>query len=131
MTIGAGRARVIRQLVTEGLLLAAAGGVLGLLLAKLIAAALLPALTGSASILEDAGLYWRAGLFTVGAAVGCTLLFGVPAIRATDVRLASGLQEASRSNTTARHRNPLAGTLVVVQVALSMLLVTAAALRAE
>ena len=129
VAIGAGRARVIRQLMIEGLLLAAGGGVLGLLLAKVIAAALLPALTGSASMLDDAGLYWRVGLFTVGAAVGCTLLFGViPAIRATDVRLASSLQEASRSNTTSRHRNALAGTLVIVQVALSMLLVTAAAL---
>jgi predicted permease len=129
VAIGARRARVIRQLTTEGLLLAAGGGVLGLLLAKLIAAALLPALTGSASILDDAGLYWRVGLFTVGAALGCTLLFGViPAIRVTDARLASGLQEASRSNTTSWHRNALAGTLVIVQVALSMLLVTAAAL---
>ena len=129
VAIGAGRARVIRQLMIEGLLLAAGGGVLGLLLAKVIAAALLPALTGSASMLDDAGLYWRVGLFTVGAAVGCTLLFGViPAIRATDVRLVSSLQEASRSNTTSRHRNALAGTLVIVQVALSMLLVTAAAL---
>ena len=99
VAIGAGRTRVIRQLVTEGLLLAAGGGVLGLLLARFIAAALLPALTGSASILDDGELYWRVGLFTTGAAIGCTLLFGVlPAIRATDVRLASGLQEASRSN---------------------------------
>ena len=129
VAIGAGRARVVRQLLTEGLILAAGGGVLGLLLAKIIATALLPALTGSASILDDAGMYWRVGLFTAAAALGCTVLFGVvPAIRATDVRLASGLQEASRSSTGARHRNPLAGTLVVIQVALSMLLVTAAAL---
>ena len=129
VAIGAGRARVVRQLVTEGLLLAAGGGVLGFLLAKMIATALLPALTGSASILDDAGMYWRVCLFTAAAALGCTVLFGVvPAIRATDVRLAAGLQEASRANTGARHRNPLAGTLVVIQVALSMLLVTAAAL---
>jgi hypothetical protein len=129
VAIGAGRVRVVRQLVTEGLLLAVGGGVLGLLLAKFVATALLPALTGSASILDDASLYWRVWLFTVTAAMGCTLLFGVvPALRATDLHLASGLQEAARANTSARQRSPLAGALVVLQVALSMLLVTAAAL---
>ena len=129
VAIGAGRARVVRQLVTEGLLLAVGGGVLGLLLAKFVAAALLPALTGSASILDDAALYWRVGLFTMAAAMGCTVLFGVvPALRATDLHLASGLQEAARANTSARQRSPLAGALVIVQVGLSLLLVTAAAL---
>ena len=129
VAIGAGRARVVRQLVTEGLLLAIGGGVLGLLLAKVIATALLPALTGSASLLDDAALYWRVGLFTGAAAMGCTLLFGVvPALRATDLHLAAGLREATRGNTSARQRSPLAGALVVAQVALSMLLVTAAAL---
>jgi predicted permease len=129
VAIGAGRGRVVRQLVTEGLLLAVAGGALGLLLAKLLATALLPALTGSASILDDAALSWRVGLFTFAAAVGCTLLFGVvPALRATDLHLARGLQEATRAGTGTRQRNPLAAALVVVQVALSMLLVTAAAL---
>jgi len=129
VAIGAGRTRVIRQLVTEALLLALGGGVLGLLLAKLIASALLPALTGSPSVLDDPALYWRVGVFTLAAAVSCTVIFGViPALRATDLRLAAGLQEASRSATAGRHRSPLAGLLVVVQVALSMLLVTAAAL---
>ncbi len=129
VAIGAGRARVVRQLVTEGLLLAVGGGVLGLLLARFVAVALLPALAGSASILDDAALYWRVGVFTIATAMGCTLLFGVvPALRATNLNLASGLQETARANTTARQRSPLAGALVIVQVALSMLLVTAAAL---
>ena len=131
VAIGAARARVVRQLMTEGLLLALIGATLGLLMAKFIATALLPALSGSPSLLEDTGLYWRAGLFTLVTALACTLLFGVvPALRATDIRLASGLKEATRGGIAARFRSPLAGTLVVVQVSLSMLLVTAAALLA-
>jgi predicted permease len=129
VAIGAGRARVVRQLVTEGLVLAVGGGLVGLLLARFVAVALLPALTGSPSILEDTALYWRVGLFTMAAAMGCTLLFGViPALRATDLHLASGLQEATRASTATRHRSPLAGALVAIQVALSIVLVTASAL---
>ena len=131
VAIGAARRRVVRQLMTEGLMLAIAGGILGLLMARFIAVALLPALTGSASMLDDGGLYWRVGLFTVVTAIVCTVLFGVvPALRATDVKLAAGLQEGARAGTSARQRSPLAGALVVIQVALSTVLVAAAALLA-
>jgi predicted permease len=128
--IGAPRARVVRQLLTEGLLLAALGSGLGLLVARWIAAALMPAL---GALTPESGLEvgpnWRVIAFTAVLATICTAFFAlVPALRSTDVRLASGLQERARGLTNPRRRALLAQTLVAIQVALSVLLLTAAAL---
>jgi predicted permease len=130
VAIGASRARVVRQLLTEGLLLAAIGSVLGLLLARSIAPSLLPALDMSPGpLFGAAGLDGRIVTFTMLLATACSLLFGLaPALNATDVRLAPGLQEASRGASGTRQRSRLAGGLVILQVALSMLLLTAATL---
>jgi predicted permease len=128
--IGAPRARVIRQLLTEGLLLAALGSGIGLLVARWIAGALLPALgTLSAESALEIGANWRVVAFTAGLATVCTVLFAlIPALRTTDVGLASSLQERSRGLTDPRRPVVLSQILVAVQVALSLLLLTAAAL---
>ena len=129
VAIGAPRARVVRQLLTEGVLLAAVGGALGLLLSRWIAVALMPALGGWGPAQLDMPLDWRVGAFTALVAGLCSILFGlVPALRATDVTLAAGLQEGTRGAVGRQRRVGLSGALVVVQVALSMLLVTAAGL---
>lgn len=130
VAIGASRLRLIRQLLIEGLLLAAIGSALGLAFATSAASSLLPALgfAPGPSIAAN-GLDWRVVLFTVLLATSCSLVFGLaPALRATDVRLAASLQEAARSTSGSRQRGRLGGALVIVQVALSMLLVTIAVL---
>ncbi len=129
VAIGAPRSRVVRQLFTEGLLLAIFGGALGVLAAQWIAAALMPAL--SERPLAEAGVVLdiRLVLFAAVLAGGCAILFALaPALRATDVSLVAGLQEAGRSSTSGRHRGGLAAGLVVAQIALSMVLVATAAL---
>jgi predicted permease len=130
VAIGAPRARVVRQLLTEGLLLAALGSGCGLLVARSIAGALAPALTESSTELTlDFGVDWRIVAFTAALATLCTTLFAlVPTLRTTDVHLRGGLQEQRRTMTTARRRGVLSNSLVVFQVALSVLLMTAAAL---
>ena len=126
VAIGAARARVIRQLLTEGLLLAAISGAIGLLFAKSIALGLLPALTSEPIDLDSS---WRVLAFTIGIATFCTVLFGLaPALRTTDLRLAVSLQEQIRGTTMPwRHRIWSEG-LVTLQVALSVLLLTGAVL---
>ena len=130
VAIGASRLRIVRQLLIEGLLLAGIGSALGLAFATSVASSLLPALGFAASpSIVGHGLDWRILLFTALLATACSLVFGLaPALRATDVRLAASLQEAARSSSGARQRGWLSGGLVIVQVALSMLLVTIAAL---
>jgi hypothetical protein len=97
--IGASRGRVVRQLLTEGLLLAALGSGIGLLFARWIANKLTPALGGPglSSMLEIA-TNWRVVVFIAGLAATCTVLFALaPALRSTDVRLGSASQEQLRS----------------------------------
>jgi predicted permease len=128
--IGASRGRVVRQLLTEGLLLAALGSGIGLLFARWIANKLTPALGGPglSSMLEIA-TNWRVVVFIAGLAATCTVLFALaPALRSTDVRLGRASQEQLRIGGTGRRRSALSRSLVTVQVALSLLLLTSAAL---
>ena len=129
--IGAPRGRVVRQLFTEGALLAAFGAALGVMAAQWVTLALLPALTESSNV-QAAALNWRVLAFVATVAAGCALAFGLaPALRSTRVTLTAGLQDAARRGTAGSSRGRFAGALVVVQIALSMTLVVTAGLLAR
>ena len=130
--IGAPRRRILRQLLTEGLLLGVLASAAGLVLAQWISSALLPALTGGdESMTVRYALDLRILAFTSALGTACSMLFALfPALRATDVTLSQGLQESSRGTVGARRRFGAGGALVVTQVALSLLLLSAAALLA-
>jgi predicted permease len=128
MALGAGRVRLVRQLLTESLILGALGGALGLLFAVWGSKALLHLADGGpGSIPLDIGLDWRVLAFT-GVVTGLTaILFGlVPAMRATRVELATTLRSNSRGLTGgllgAPGRMGMGKLLVVFQVALSLTL---------
>jgi predicted permease len=122
--IGASRGRLVRQLLTESVVLASLGSIGGLLVANSVAAALLPALSGSSIDAFDLRTGWRVFTFTAIVAVTCSALFGVvPALRTTRVGIAAGLQESTRATSASRRSSSLTGILVVVQVALSVFLV--------
>jgi predicted permease len=126
LSIGAGRRRLIRQLLTGSLLLATLGAGLGLALAAPLAKSVL-SVAGGENIVVDAHLDWRALLFTATAALVTALLFGlIPAFRATRVDLTPALKEGSAGAQGASPRFGVSRLLIAGQVALSTLLLTGA-----
>jgi predicted permease len=130
LAVGAGRGRLIRQLLTESLVLAVAGGALGLLLAWGITTAIVrfqPPILISLSL--DLGLDMTVLVFTFGVAVLAGLLFGlVPALQATKPQLVPALKDLPSTIGSRYRRFGLRNALVVVQVAISMVLLVGAGL---
>jgi predicted permease len=133
MSLGASRARLVRQLLTESLLLAAGAAVLGLSVAD-IGSALLLRLAGSngTPVSLDVTLDARVLIFTAGMTLVATVLFGlVPALRATRVNVAAALRAQGRNLVGPRARLgrvAIGKALVVAQVALSAVLLIGAGL---
>jgi predicted permease len=130
MAIGAGRARVIRQLMTESLLLSMFGTAAGLLLASWGGRVLVHFLSTKRHPLDmDLSLDPRVLAFTIGAAILTAVLFGLaPALRATRVELNQVLKENARGALRASGRFNPGKALVAGQVALSLMLLVAAGL---
>ncbi len=132
LSVGAGRPRLIRQLLTESLLLSALGGVLGILFALWAGPALLRLAGGSSSVALDLRPDLPILAFTAALALLTGIAFGLaPARRATRVELASTLKENARSvvgSGKGAGSWPVAKLLVVGQFALSLLLLTCAGL---
>ncbi len=126
--LGAWRGRLIRQLLAESLLLAAVGAGLGALLAQGLSRFLVSFLsTGGDTIFLDLVVDWRVLGFTAGMAVLTCILFGLaPAIRATRIEPAAAMKAGGRGMTAGRERSSLRRALVVLQVALSLVLVAGA-----
>jgi predicted permease len=125
MTLGAGRGRLIQQMLVEGILLAVVSSVLGLFAATSGARVLLATVSASNPIAIDTTPDARALAFTATMTFACVLLFGLlPAFRATRVDLAASLRSQGRNLMGAARvgRIPFGRALVVAQIALSMLL---------
>ena len=125
LSIGAGRFRLIRQLLTESLVLSVTSGALGVLIAIAGTRVLTLLLANSGDGLTlDAGLNWRVLAVTIALSVLCGFLFGLaPAIQSTRPALVPALKEMSR---LPRYRLPQ--VLVVGQIALLMMLLVGAGL---
>ena len=127
--IGATRASLIRQLLTESLLLAAAGGLLGALLSvwgtRALAAMAATTLPRAQEIHADALVF----AFTAAVSLAAGVLFGLaPALEISQPDVSSILRAEGRGSTAGRRRNALRSLLVVSQVALSVLLLIGAGL---
>ncbi|HTC32438.1 MAG TPA: ABC transporter permease [Bryobacteraceae bacterium] len=133
MALGAARGRVVRQLLTESLLLALAGALLGVALAFALSAALVRYLTTKpGTVFLELAMDWRVLGFTAGLAVLTCVLFGLaPALKATHAAPARIIRLAGRGLTATRERFSLRRGLVVTQVSLSLVLVVGALLFAR
>ena len=131
--LGASRGRIIRQLLTESLLLAGAGAAAGALLAVTLSGTLLSFIKAAdQSVVLDLTVDWRVLGFTALLAVTTSLLFGLaPALKATRSGVDSVLKTGGRGMTSNRERVGMRRALVVGQVALSLVLLVGALLFAR
>ncbi len=127
--IGAGRAQLIRQLLTESLLLALMGGGLGLLFAIWGTGIVETAGARINPLFADINIDGRCLLFTLLVSVLTGLLFGLgPALQASKLNLAEKLNETGRGSGGLARRNRMRGALVISEVALTLVLLVCAGL---
>lgn len=130
LAVGASRGRLVRQLLTESVLLALMGGVLGLLLTQWTAQSLPAFFPQRAAEGVDFSVDWRVLVFTLAVAALTGLIFGlVPALQSTRPDLVSSLKDDAIGTSNQRFRRlGLRDALVISQLALSLVLLISAAL---
>ena len=126
--MGASRTRVLRQMLTESILLSAIGGIAGLILSIWLTDVLMSMLPESAPRLEHIGIDYRVLAFALGVSGLTGVLFGiVPALQASKLDVTSALKEGGRSGEG--HRRTSARSLLLIgEVALSLMLLVGAGL---
>ncbi len=131
--LGAGRGRIILQLLTESVLLSVTGGILGMLLGYLGVRALLAISPGDIPRVGEHGaavrIDWRVLAFTLSVSLLTGILFGLfPAIGASRPDLNSTLKESSNRTGTGFHQSKARSLLVISEVSLALVLLVGAAL---
>jgi predicted permease len=125
--LGASPARVIRQLLTESVMLGVTGGAIGLLLAKFATKAIVAALADALPRADEIALDSHVLLFTAGVSILTGIVFGLaPAIKMLRPQLSETLKEGGRGSSGARHRTQ--SVFVVVEMAMALVLLVGAGL---
>jgi predicted permease len=127
LAVGAGKIRIVRQLLTESILLGLAGGALGLLVAKFGIAAALKVLPQSVVRPDGIGFSLPVLLFTFTVSLVAGVLFGIaPAFKTRLAEIGSALKESGRNMAGSRHTNR--GIFVVLELAMALVLLVGAGL---
>ncbi len=127
LAIGAGQVRIVRQLLTESILLALIGGDLGLFLAKFGTAAAIAAMPQTVPRAEEIGLDLRVLLFTLFVSLAAGIMFGLaPALKTRCANIGAALKESGR--TVAGTRSRTQGIFVIIEMAMALVLLVGAGL---
>jgi predicted permease len=127
--LGAGRWRLVRQLLTESLLLALMSGVLGLMIGAWATDGLMKIGEGNVPRIQDMGMDSSVLLFTLGISLITGLFFGVvPALQISRTDIHESLKEGGRGGGAGVGRRRLRNTLIVTEVAVSLVLLIGAGL---
>ncbi len=127
--LGASRGRVIRQVLTESILLSSIGGLLGLLLGLRGVYILIRIIPVDIPRLTQAGLDGRVLFFVAAVSISTALLFGLaPAVSGSRLDLAESLKECGRGPSQESHRARTHGALVIGEVAIALVLLAGAGL---
>jgi putative ABC transport system permease protein len=127
--LGAGRARLVRQLLVESTLLAAGGGLLGLAIGYWAASVLVRVAPPTLPRLHEVGMDLRVLAFTAALSIATALLCGLlPALQSSQRDSGDTLKESGRTGSPGHRQRRMFGTLVVAQFALSAVLLVAGAL---
>jgi predicted permease len=127
--LGAGRHRVIRQLLTESCVLAGAAGLTGLVLASMLMQGVVALAPADLPRLDEVRMDLTVVLFALGLSLVSTMIFGLaPALHVSRLDLSDGLKQGGSKATGSRTATRLRSALVVAEVALSVVLLAAAGL---
>src|SRR5947209_6419529 len=127
--LGAGQARLTRQLLTESMLLGLSGGVVGVGILMLINDLLVKLIPDSLPRLNEISINWTVLLFALGASLLAGVVFGIaPAVSARRLDLIHNLKQESRGSTGSREQARTRRALVITEFAMSLVLMVAAGL---
>lgn len=127
LAVGAGQMRVIRQLLTESILLAPIGGGLGLFIARFGTAAAIAAVPQTVPRAEEIGLDLRVLVFTLFVSLAAGIVFGLaPALKTRRAKIGGDLKESGR--TVAGTRSRTQGLFVILEIAMALVLLVGAGL---
>lgn len=130
--VGAGRVRILRQLLVENLLLALAAGVVGIGMARVGVSALLSIDPDAVPRAGNIGLNGMVVAFTFGVSLLTALLFGlIPALKVSRTGVAGTLHEGRRGSGSGPRSSRVQGVLVASQMAMAVILLTGAGLMAQ
>jgi predicted permease len=129
LSLGATRGRLIQQLLTESVLMSLGGGACGLILAEIVVMIFRSVNPTTTAFAYQAQIDWRVLVFTVATSVVAGVAFGLgAALHSSTSNVQAGLAEGGRSQTSGRSHKKMRTTLVLAEVAISLVLVQCAGL---